>query len=1357
MKKSQKSLRDWTNQKWRTSDGSPSKGKKRYLPDAAWKALSPGEKAATNRAKAKGDKKGKQFVKQPENIAKKTAKYRAMGGLISSKFQNGGGLPKYETTLSLEEEANFMPWLESQYKAGNITKGDFDFYKKNNYGYDYDFRAAYKEGLKSSLNSKDNMQHWGDIGKKPNHPTFSNESKYHNVDGNIGGIWDGENFIRPYVAPYDLLEVEITPEGAELKDQPKELEIYYRDYAAQYPREAYIQYRKENPIGREKIKAINSKEWNDYIEKQANKEYKDRIRNYAAEQLLKTNPQGDRNRKEYLKSFTEQELAVLKNSKSKGKVNPTLLQKFEGALKKGAAGGPFGGGDKPMVDKFLHLLNPSIPENLETESLTAEEMKDIGVLDLLGPISIPAKLVQAGYKDGYSFLDALKGQENDASLIEEIATDPLNLVGIGLVSKGASAAKLLKAYKNLSKLSNAKRASTLQNAALGKYNRVVGGEDAIEDLIQSNLVRVNDKAGVTNDLGPFGIVNRTTPYPSFGAGPPQQTYIDRVISQGKTPYVISTDRPMKVSTLGRHGKGSTMFPINQEGKYISGFPASEAQVYKITPQGYEKIEIPTLNERLKNNPSYVINPEVRSTKKLAKESEPYLKSSTPPRSRQDEIVEGFAPGLRQERIEKTTVNFNPDSSEIGKNFKSEIDWAKWNPDTPKNKALMEEYAAIEKAGIPSADEFPGSTSFLFEAKTGMPTEMQRKAQYVHSQSKAFKKAFPEGYEQAWHGSKFDDLKNVDISKNVRSVHGKGLYMTDNFNEAMDLANIRSKGAVDPNTGRIIDPTIYNLGIRKGDIADLVKARKKGIAQYEIEPAIKKYTDPNLPANAEEAAKRYAKQYNKKVEDLHDWEKTTAVDAYGTKETIPEWLKTSEGDLASIMKWKSHYNTWYKAQTPKIKSLLGNVGTYDMTNPNIYKSLAPIVGAGAAGTALSQEKAMGGNIDTDPPQEPSLLTSLKQGYLNPYNWGVEDYTDKYKTWDEAYAAAKKAGLTEIMWNKGPNPGRKNLEYAGTPRQEVGAYGIKGKPVHPMDLDYPAQVNVHNPSIKYIPGHIEAQLTDYLVDRPSVNYSLIGNYPFGINTKQDKNKKTYNVYGDIDKEKFEEKAFSLPTGEFSLLLGLDETPSDWNLFTNNCADNVCDAFGIPRSKGIQTPSGAMSKIKEKYPTIDVTGRTYPDYENISENLKTKSSDDVLKNSKHLLGLSYAPDLQNSLVPKNIITSIQKALVEKGYKLPKSTKKDGTFDGVLGNETINALLDYQTKNKKAMGGTLDKSVMGYRDDSPYKNEPYIDINTPTGEIDMSKTGVSLYANGKLLKPYSGKHKFNTSKVREVPVSNSWLDKYK
>jgi hypothetical protein len=75
LKSSQKSLKKWTAQKWRTSDGKPSKGKKRYLPDAAWKSLTKSEKAAPNRAKAKGNKAGKQFVAQPKKIAKKVRRF----------------------------------------------------------------------------------------------------------------------------------------------------------------------------------------------------------------------------------------------------------------------------------------------------------------------------------------------------------------------------------------------------------------------------------------------------------------------------------------------------------------------------------------------------------------------------------------------------------------------------------------------------------------------------------------------------------------------------------------------------------------------------------------------------------------------------------------------------------------------------------------------------------------------------------------------------------------------------------------------------------------------------------------------------------------------------------------------------------------------------------------------------------------------------------------------------------------------------------------------------------------------------------------------------------------------------------
>jgi len=77
LKESQRSLRKWTEQKWRTKSGEPSsKTGERYLPEKAIKALSSSEYAATTKAKREGTKRGRQFVKQPKAIAKKTAKYR---------------------------------------------------------------------------------------------------------------------------------------------------------------------------------------------------------------------------------------------------------------------------------------------------------------------------------------------------------------------------------------------------------------------------------------------------------------------------------------------------------------------------------------------------------------------------------------------------------------------------------------------------------------------------------------------------------------------------------------------------------------------------------------------------------------------------------------------------------------------------------------------------------------------------------------------------------------------------------------------------------------------------------------------------------------------------------------------------------------------------------------------------------------------------------------------------------------------------------------------------------------------------------------------------------------------------------
>ena len=77
LKKPQKSLKAWTEQKWQTKSGKPSsKTGERYLPEKAIKSLSPQEYAATTKAKREGTAKGKQFVKQPKSVAQKVRKYR---------------------------------------------------------------------------------------------------------------------------------------------------------------------------------------------------------------------------------------------------------------------------------------------------------------------------------------------------------------------------------------------------------------------------------------------------------------------------------------------------------------------------------------------------------------------------------------------------------------------------------------------------------------------------------------------------------------------------------------------------------------------------------------------------------------------------------------------------------------------------------------------------------------------------------------------------------------------------------------------------------------------------------------------------------------------------------------------------------------------------------------------------------------------------------------------------------------------------------------------------------------------------------------------------------------------------------
>ena len=70
VRKTQRSLKKWTREKWRTSDGKNAirkGGTRRYLPSSAWQRLTPAQRTATNRKKTIGSRQGNQFVANTES------------------------------------------------------------------------------------------------------------------------------------------------------------------------------------------------------------------------------------------------------------------------------------------------------------------------------------------------------------------------------------------------------------------------------------------------------------------------------------------------------------------------------------------------------------------------------------------------------------------------------------------------------------------------------------------------------------------------------------------------------------------------------------------------------------------------------------------------------------------------------------------------------------------------------------------------------------------------------------------------------------------------------------------------------------------------------------------------------------------------------------------------------------------------------------------------------------------------------------------------------------------------------------------------------------------------------------------
>ena len=350
------------------------------------------------------------------------------------------------------------------------------------------------------------------------------------------------------------------------------------------------------------------------------------------------------------------------------------------------------------------------------------------------------------------------------------------------------------------------------------------------------------------------------------------------------------------------------------------------------------------------------------------------------------------------------------------------------------------------------------------------------------------------------------------------------------------------------------------------------------------------------------------------------------------------------------------------------------------------------------------------VMADYAEDGSLLPDWEKvkSTLNPKNWGVSDYTDK-GDFNTAYSSARQAAETEFMWN--------------------------GK-------RYSTDIPQSNKLNKYIANHIypygnwSTSESDFKIDYDELmNLKYYDNGVYTTNKKlhiDDIKKITRNEKGKSIYDLYTSKGRSSGPGQpkdlnasYDALSIFNNQPQKYNSFK-------ISKYKPSNSKDINAKYYSFNDKYEKQIEDDLLKYDNREFIDSKENKKqvtgsiiagaslrnyqySKGKDDrgdyiayydinnygnildIIPNANpfEIYGRIYYKDyktgrkrmyysdkeLRELNTDKNNFDTLalQRELANRGYKLPKSTKKDGTFDGIYGSETRQALIEKKKKNKQ------------------------------------------------------------------------------
>lgn len=349
------------------------------------------------------------------------------------------------------------------------------------------------------------------------------------------------------------------------------------------------------------------------------------------------------------------------------------------------------------------------------------------------------------------------------------------------------------------------------------------------------------------------------------------------------------------------------------------------------------------------------------------------------------------------------------------NFKSEINWGKWNKEIPENKALMQEYNAIEQQTKadgtwmqnPDGSEFLGTPELFIQSQsknwvdaygakgidninvtyrgtssgklinnpkyTGVFTGDKnlakgyagRNPKVLTPESKGPLGYFKLGSKKSDKSISFDansdDWGDLMFAKKNKENYGAFVDKQTAFLEKMK-SNLRKK----------ISEQSTSTPVQGNNPSYLTKEQKianidKQIARYKKQ--LENLNKSSKNENFLEMAEYFKNKNSVSTDDLANYLEKKGLDNIEIKNIIDGDL----GDIRIVNHKKGNY----------LKSLIGNNGMFDMTNPNIYKSVTGAVGAVGGSQYFSNPQELtefqdGGN--------PYLTSSTGSGKLPNYQEG-----------------------------------------------------------------------------------------------------------------------------------------------------------------------------------------------------------------------------------------------------------------------------------------------------------------------------------------------------------------------------------